>query len=771
VFQISNEQSSVLTILSYGKQKSTEMKFDGGSQLHNPMLYQQQQDHLDDTDVYASIWQDVLHLAIVNENTTQKNEMVLPTVKWGGRGKGGRGIARRTVQPYDISLPDSVRLEYIGQVLSSTSSSANKSSSVLLLDDAKLNFLSRHVYGMVGPNGCGKSSLLRRIDSCKIPGFPVHITTLLLSSPLSSFSPETTITTMQYLIQKFRTYCRDRVQAVNRLQIHQLEEAIQSLDMSTQENSVNEFMDSIASYEDFMDDIEFSISENTDQLMCYVSEALEWMGITKSLHHVPVNELTVGQLAKVQLSLGLLCCTLCYCDLLLLDEITSALDISGLIQLRRLVQFLSSSSCARIEVGPNFNAHIVQSSDSTRRPTTIVLVSHDYDFLNDVVTDVVEFGVDKKLRYYNGNYNSYIVQRQQNEQRQINHLDTMQQKQAMMQKALDNIRSQPVHTSRGAKKKAKTINCQKKKMDRVLQNDPANDLSRNADLVKRAVLRKKYENEPDKSIHFQFRKCSSQWNEPLIVAVDVGHTFNIASVPMGFLERECPDNESPNMMASTSGSCLPGKLSITKKDGYLFDCLDLCIDERGTYCIMGESASGKSTLLKILAARISPAEGKVHRALNVSVEYIDFSAPFDQGSVIRKSSLQYLMDEYPTKTEQEVRSELAAFGLGSTQAQTQVCFLSEGEQCRYQLASATLRSNPQVLLLDCPTANLDVDSVDALIYGLRKWNGTVVMVCHDAYFIRSLEAHCFVLVASEGKLRRVAGGVEEYIRSFAAKGQ
>lgn len=136
------------------------------------------------------------------------------------------------------------------------------------------------------------------------------------------------------------------------------------------------------------------------------------------------------------------------------------------------------------------------------------------------------------------------------------------------------------------------------------------------------------------------------------------------------------------------------------------------------------------------------------------------------------TTLQYLMKEHPTKTEHDVRSELSSFGLGTKQAQTMICFLSGGEQCRLTMTHTMLKyPNLDVLCLDNPTANLDVESVNALIYGLKKWNGTIIMSCHDSYFVRSFtNAKCYVLTGqNEGKLRFVKGGIDEYIRSFGKK--
>jgi ATPase subunit of ABC transporter with duplicated ATPase domains len=750
--------------------------------ISSTSILQLQQQHLDDTDVYASVWQDAIQKAIESAGNTGGG--CNTSVKWGGRGKGGRGIARRTLQLNDICIPDGVRLEYVGgggvtnttTISSPFASPSISSPAVLLLENARLNLLSGHTYGLIGKNGCGKSSLLRRIDSCKIPGFPFHITTLLIQQE-TAYEPHATeadressdTTTLQTLIQRYQSYCTNRVQKVNNSQVQQLEGAIEQLDVNdtSYDEMMNEYMERISSFEDMMLENDFSSNESMKNITNAAIFALEFVGIPKSLQDMPFQQLTIGQQSKVSLSLILLCCTLSYCDLLLIDEITSTLDIQGLIQLRCIVQLITTLSNVQYnDFGLPFLQHYF--SNPHRKPTTIVLVSHDYDFLNDVVTDVIEFHIiEKKLYYYSGNYNQYVVERQRKDLSQVNQIEALQKKETMMQQTLNNIRNQPVQTSRGAKKKAKSINCQKKKIEKEIYNNPLSTI-KDSGSVQHVLRRKKYENEPDKLVQFQFRNCTSHWNEPLIVAIDIGHTF-----------QERKDSVSKVLESSfdeiIGASPAKNELIIKCKDGYLFDTIDLCIEENCTYCIMGESGCGKSTLLQFLAKRTLPTEGTINYTHNVNVAYVDFSQPLQDiiayGNICDLTTLQYLMKVNPTKTEHEIRSELSAFGLGINQAQTTIGFLSGGEQCRLSMVLSMLQ-HPflEVLCLDHPTANLDVESVDALIYGLQKWNGTIIMVCHDAYFIRSLEAQCFVLTGpKEGKLRRVQGGIDEYIRSFGKR--
>ena len=235
------------------------------------------------------------------------------------------------------------------------------------------------------------------------------------------------------------------------------------------------------------------------------------------------------------------------------------------------------------------------------------------------------------------------------------------------------------------------------------------------------------------------------------MAMDVGHGYGPFSGSAG------PSDDDP--------------MVITGKPGFLFDCVDLCIKEGHTYCLLGGNASGKSTLLRLLAKREEPIEGTIQHAQSVEIGYFaqetmdqllkDISA---KGELT--TALSYLAERFPRKTERELRGELTNFGMNPDQATTNVLFLSGGERCRLCLASLMLE-NPHVLCLDNPTTNLDVESVEALIHGLQQWkDGTVIMVSHDVNMIRSLEAECAVIIEKEGKLRRIDGSIDNYLKAF-----
>jgi ATPase subunit of ABC transporter with duplicated ATPase domains len=76
--------------------------------------------------------------------------------------------------------------------------------------------------------------------------------------------------------------------------------------------------------------------------------------------------------------------------------------------------------------------------------------------------------------------------------------------------------------------------------------------------------------------------------------------------------------------------------------------------------------------------------------------------------------------------------------------------------------ASMMLGDPQLIVIDEISNHLDCESVEALIYGLKQWNGTVILASHDANLMRSIGGECFVLF--NGKLQRVNGGIDSYLR-------
>lgn len=481
-------------------------------------------------------------------------------------------------------------------------------------------------------------------------------------------------------------------------QVDELESAMDDLDLTTPEGQ-DEMERLSEKISDILDGEQEPLQKHE------AAKALTFMSLSEDYHELPFSRLTNGQRKKASLAMMLLC----PCDLLLLDEPTNNLDVEGLLQLRLALAELTD--------------------------TTVVLASHDVDLINDVATHVIAWE-RLQLHYYPGNYADYSYYRRQNDLQALRHAVAVQKKRSALQQTLTHLRQQPAPKRGGTKKKDKQIASQRKKIDRV---EAGPELSS----WRVQELQSKDQSPPDKSIQFVFRNTKSHWGEPLIVMKGVGHSYkeDIPSSPVAF------DPQDPTTW---------------QREGFLFDCVDLCIEEGGRYCILGENGSGKSVLLRLLAGQEAPTEGEISFAPGAQI--VTLQEPLSVSDT-DCSGLEYLHHRFPQKTEAELRAELTHFGLLPTLVTTtNVRFWSGGEQSRLALAALQLQ-DPDVLILDDPTSNLDVDSVQALIYGLQHWNGTLIVATHDAHLIRSLDLTCSVL-GHNNKLQRLPGGVDAYLRFF-----
>ncbi|CAB9509722.1 Uncharacterized ABC transporter ATP-binding protein YbiT [Seminavis robusta] len=591
-------------------------------------IVQQQLVSLDDTDAYASVWSDLL----TNAGTTKPTEAFL----WGGRGQGGRGLARRTYQPRDIVVDD-VRLEFVG--IQDSQTKQTQLPSKLLLEGATLKLLPGQVYALVGRNGVGKSTLLRRIQAGKIPGFPTHVATLYIPQELPMPSDEE-CSALQLVQDQFALFSKATCTSLQ----HQMELLEKELDeLQDDEQKMEELCEEISEIQDAMDQANQygEDAHTTTSLVQLAKESLAFFDIDEELSaHIPYNRLSPGRRKKVALAVAVLCASAVSPSqqfLLCLDEPTNHLDVAGLIKLR---QFLLSGQ------------------DEKNR--TVLLVSHDTDLLNDVATNTIIFSHRQKtLAYYTGNYRDYLKQSSMQELHLLRQQVSLDKKRNHLIQNIQHIKDQPAPRRGGNRKKAKMISAQRKKLDRqgVEKNEKGHrrtqqqagtgikagsingiDASTRKDLSTSELLQlaeASVRPPPDKAVQFVFRDTGCAWDEPLIMAMDVGHGYGAVQ----------PDDNTPPA---------PNKdeFVITKKPGYLFDCVDLCINEGRKYCLLGANASGKSVLLKILAKQEDPLEGTVHHAHNVQIGYFG-QETMDQlikdATTVPGTALEYLSKRFQRK--------------------------------------------------------------------------------------------------------------------------
>ena len=204
---------------------------------------------------------------------------------------------------------------------------------------------------------------------------------------------------------------------------------------------------------------------------------------------------------------------------------------------------------------------------------------------------------------------------------------------------------------------------------------------------------------------------------------------------------EAPEKETRGIRMRFTSSIASGndvlnvkKLSMGFGQKRLFSDLDFLVKRNDRLLIIGPNGCGKSTLIKLMMKRLSPLSGRIEEGYNVEIGYYDQE---NQNLDESKTVLDELWDAYPTLPEQKIRSTLAWFNFFAEDVCKTVGVLSGGERARLTLSKLIL-SHMNLLILDEPTNHLDIDSKEALESALEEFDGTIIAVSHDRYFIEKL---------------------------------
>jgi ATP-binding cassette subfamily F protein 3 len=192
-------------------------------------------------------------------------------------------------------------------------------------------------------------------------------------------------------------------------------------------------------------------------------------------------------------------------------------------------------------------------------------------------------------------------------------------------------------------------------------------------------------------------------------------------------------------------------------DRPLFHDLSFQIERRQRWGILGPNGSGKTTLLRCLIGREKLDEGLVHLGTGVRIGYFDqLLADLDDDAQV----VDAVRPPHKQFTEPQRRDHLARFGLTAEMVFQPVKSLSGGERNRAALARlATLDAN--FLVLDEPTNHLDLWARDSLERSLADFDGTLLLVSHDRYFLNRVVDH--LLVVEPGRFRIIAGNYDDYL--------
>lgn len=216
------------------------------------------------------------------------------------------------------------------------------------------------------------------------------------------------------------------------------------------------------------------------------------------------------------------------------------------------------------------------------------------------------------------------------------------------------------------------------------------------------------------------------------------------------LERPEGDEKGPHFKFTADSQS--GNIVLTVKDaaiGYdgriISSPINIDLRKNQVMAIVGLNGIGKSTLLKSVLGQIPFVKGSSEFGTNVKVGYYDQE---QHNLHDKKTVLNELWDDHPTTPEKDIRSILGSFLFIGDDVSKVVHNLSGGEKARLLLTKLAMKHD-NFLILDEPTNHLDIDSKEVLENAVMDFNGTVLFVSHDRYFINKV-ATCVLEIAPQG---------------------
>ena len=198
-------------------------------------------------------------------------------------------------------------------------------------------------------------------------------------------------------------------------------------------------------------------------------------------------------------------------------------------------------------------------------------------------------------------------------------------------------------------------------------------------------------------------------------------------------------------------------------DNVVYHRMNFHAERHQRVVLVGPNGAGKSTLLKLLAGVLPVQTG--HRELGHNVKTGYYAQHRVEMLQMGRTVLEEASDLPTPLPEQTIRTVLGSFLFTGDNVFKPVGVLSGGEKSRLALVKLLL-DPPNLLLMDEPTTHLDMASIDALISALEQFEGTLIFISHDVYFIRKLAKH--VLHINAGKLTPYHGDYQYYLDKTSA---
>lgn len=609
-----------------------------------------------------------------------------------------------------------------------------------LFRDAKLSLIHGRRYGLIGPNGCGKSTLMHAIGVGEVDeirkAIPPGIDILLVEQEVQA-SEEITALQMVVNADTKRTALLKESKALEetlekggvkyikqaklegksfKVGDHVIFEGhsctvLEEIDADGDITIQDEFdMDGAMAgrLTDIYDELQDIGADSAEQRASAILSGLQFLEDQK--HH-PTASFSGGWRMRISLARALFRKP----RLLLLDEPTNHLDLHAVVWLEGYLQ---------------------------KWKHTLVVVSHDKDFLCTVCTDMLHCW-QKKLVLYSGNYDVY-------EKVFASKLEEYQKEVDRQQKRLKQLRKEgKVSKDLGKKDGGADSASYKKQMQQVLgpKSQKGKELA-----------------------SFGGGGGSDEEEDGLLEAikhVNMHITFPVAGeIPMPILAVDMVDFNYVKEEEEEDGT------KVKKVMPTLFRAVDFGLNMDSRVALVGANGTGKSTLLKLMLGELEPVRGEVRlsRMCKIGVysqhscDQLTKTVKLAKGMTL--TPVAYLQHQFIDLDEQTIRNALGKFGLEGHHHLQDMNTLSGGQKSRVVFVELGLR-RCHLLLLDEPTNHLDLETVDCLVKGLRRFEGGVLVITHNVSLINAVCNEIWVL--DEQKVNVFPGEFEDYRDDLAVE--
>ena len=522
-----------------------------------------------------------------------------------------------------------------------------------LLQQANLQAFANQRIGLVGKNGCGKSTLFRLIRGETKPD----------SGEVSLQSGKT----IAFVEQEIASSEQPALEFVldGDVQLRQLEKILSKDNHDTAWFEAQQHFESIDGY----------------GAPARAAQLLNGLGFDADSLQRPVTSFSGGWRMRLNLARALMH----RADLLLLDEPTNHLDLEAILWLE---QYLA------------------------RYPGSILLVSHDREFLNATVNRIAHVH-DCVIDSYAGDYDDFERTRAEKIAQQNQAFQTQQAKIAHLEDFVRRFRAKAT--------KAKQAQSRVKALERLTRIAPAHVTDG----------------------HFELEIEAPERSPDLLLRAD----------KMGFAYGDNSPLPNPLPQAGEGAN-----VSLREPRGKeLFQNVNLVLRAGARIALLGPNGAGKSTLIKLLVGELSPTSGKLEITPDIRIGY--FAQHQLENLDSAASPLRHMERIAPKETTLTLRSFLGRFGLAGDSEDRPVASFSGGEKSRLALALLAWQK-PHLLLLDEPTNHLDLDMRDALTIALEEYTGAVVLVSHDRSLIRAVADELWLV--ADGNAKLFDGDLEDY---------